>query len=175
MKNRSLRFKLVLLGVGMQVVLVAVLFSLYYRNEKANIEKAYIERARGICLQAESVREGMEDKWRQELFTSDMLKAWMAEGAAGQDKIFASVPVVSAWEAATKKAQEGGYEFRTPKFHPRNPSNQPDAIEAQAIDAMEKQNLSEWHVIDHEKNAVRYFRPVKITESCILSHGEPAS
>jgi len=172
-KYRSLRFKLVLLGIGLQVLLAIALFAFHYQNEKERVRESYIEKARVICNQAESVREGMEEKWRQGLFNSEMLRAW-AESKEF-DKVLASVPVVSAWEAAQKKATEGGYEFRTPKHSARNSLNEPNPIEAQALEAMEKENLSEWHTIDAENNAVRYFRPVRLTESCLLCHGDPAT
>ncbi|MCC6153224.1 MAG: DUF3365 domain-containing protein [Candidatus Hydrogenedentes bacterium] len=174
MADRSLRTKLVLLGVGLQTLLVAVLFYMYYENEHKRIEESYIEKAKVICLQAESVREGMEDKWGHGLFTPEMLRTWAGEGPAGMDKVLASVPVVSAWEAAQKKAEEGGYGFKTPKHSPRNPANEPDKIESLALDEMEKKGLEEWHTIDTEQNAVRYFRPVKLTQECLICHGDPA-
>ncbi|MCC6794402.1 MAG: DUF3365 domain-containing protein [Candidatus Hydrogenedentes bacterium] len=174
MGDRSLRAKLVFLGVGLQVLLVAGLFFGYYKSEKARIEESYVEKAKVICLQAESVREGMEDKWEHGLFTAEMLRSWAGEGPEGMNKILASVPVVSAWEAAQKKAEAGGYGFKTPKHSPRNPVNAPDEIETRALDEMEKNGVEEWHAIDTEQNAVRYFRPVRLTEGCMLCHGDPA-
>ncbi len=173
MGERSLRTKLVILGVGLQVLLVSSLFFAYYKSEKSRIEKSYIEKARVICLQAESVREGMEDKWGHGLFTPEMLRTWAGEGPEGMNKILASVPVVSAWEAAQKKAEAGGYEFKTPKHNPRNVTNEPDEIESKALDAMENSGAEDWYTIDTEQNAVRYFRPVKLTEGCLLCHGDP--
>ena len=175
MASRSLRFKLVMLGVGLQTLLVAILFAMYYRSEEHRVQESYIEKARTVCLQAESTREGMEDKWHRNIFTPEMLRGWASEGTQGMDKVLAGVPVVSAWEAATKKAGEGGYEFKTPKHSPRNPANEPDAIESQALSALEKENLAEWHTIDPHMNAVRYFRPVKLTETCMMCHGDPAT
>jgi len=45
---------------------------------------------------------------------------------------------VSAWQAAMKKSAEGEYTFRTPKFQPHNPANQPDPMEARALEAFQQ-------------------------------------
>ena len=90
------------------------------------------------------------------------------------DRVLAAVPVVTAWQSAQAKAKEGGYEFRVPKVQPRNPKNEPDALEARALKALAAGNLDEYHEIDHERNAVRYFRPIRLTQDCLLCHGSPS-
>jgi len=88
------------------------------------------------------------------------------------------VPVVSAWNAAMRKAKEGGYEFRVPKFQPRNPKNAPDygldyAIESTALNKIKADNLTEYYVIDEKINSIRYFLPVRLSQTCMLCHGDP--
>jgi methyl-accepting chemotaxis protein len=117
----------------------------------------------------------MEDKWQQGVFTVEMMRAWSAEGAAGQTKILGAVPVVSAWQAAMAKSEEGNYTFRTPKHQARNAVNTPDSIEAEALKVLEGEKSDDWYTIDTEKNAVRYFRPIKLSERCMYCHGDPAT
>lgn len=73
------------------------------------------------------------------------------------------------------KAQEGGYKFRVPKFSARNAKNEPDKVEAEVLRLFEKSGVKEHFLIDKEMNAVRYFRPIRLTSECLLCHGDPAT
>ncbi|MFM7272385.1 MAG: methyl-accepting chemotaxis protein, partial [Gammaproteobacteria bacterium] len=91
-------------------------------------------------------------------------------------KLLAAIPVVAAWESAKAKSEEGGFEFRTPREDARNPANEPDRIEAEALRLFESsRDLQEHWVIDEEKNAIRYFRPVRLGDECMACHGEPST
>ncbi|MCC7492698.1 MAG: DUF3365 domain-containing protein [Fimbriimonadaceae bacterium] len=173
LRGRTLAFRIVLAACGMVVLLVGVFFSLYYRQSKDRTVQAYVGKARAINLAVESVRQEMEDKWAKGLFDVKQLRQYAAKGDL--DRVLATVPVVTAWQAAKRQADEGGYTFKTPKFSPRNPANAPDEIETAALKALESGSLAEYHVIDRKLNAVRYFRPVKLTEPCLACHGDPAT
>ena len=131
-------------------------------------------RARSIVLTAESVRQEMARKWDLGLFDAHQLSDWDKQGKL--EKVLGAVPVVTAWNAAMAKAEEGGYEFRVPKVQPRNPENQPDAFELQALEAFEKDaQLHEYYAVDTEHNTLRYLRPIRLTQECLLCHGNPAN
>jgi len=169
----SLRVKIVFLGVFLPTVLVIVLFRMYTVESRTKTREAFVDKARAICLTAESTRQEMEQKWPMGLFSSKQLRTY---GAAGQrDKVLAAVPVVTAWQAAMRKAEEGSYIFKVPKRSPRNPKNEPDAIESRALEAFKTKGLAEYVEIDETLNAVRYFRPVRLTETCLMCHGDPAT
>jgi methyl-accepting chemotaxis protein len=170
----SLRLKIVILGIALATALVGVLFVLYSLDARARTVTAYVEKARAICLTAESVREGMEQKWAQGLFNADDMRAWSQQGPEGMARMLAAVPVVAAWEAAMAQAEAGNYTFKVPKHFPRNPNNEPDSLEARALGKMAAGNLSEYHEIDRDLNAVRYFRPVRLSGTCMMCHGDPA-
>ncbi len=171
MTNLSIRTKILTIGILLPALLVAVLFGLYYNSARSSTVDAFVAKARAICLTAESAREEMENKWAMGIFDHDMLREWAEEGA--KDKVLAAVPVVSAWRAAMMRSQEGEYTFRTPKFQPRNPANQPDELEARALKALAA-GAPEYVEIDRQMNAVRYFRPVVLSETCMNCHGDPA-
>ncbi|MFA6283324.1 MAG: methyl-accepting chemotaxis protein [Desulfurivibrionaceae bacterium] len=171
LKQWSLRGKIVLVGVLLPTVLIVGLFRLYSSESREKTLTAYADKARAICLTAESTRDEMEQKWQMGLFTAERLRELAAAGE--RDKAVAMVPVVSAWNAAMRKAQEGGYTFKVPKHSPRNPKNEPDELEAKALKLMEDQHLDEYYEIDPAINAVRYFRAVRLTETCLLCHGDP--
>ena len=172
-RNVTLRRKIVLLGTGQLLVLAAVLFVLDYRQARQSAHDESLARARSIILTAESVREQMAAKWHLGLFTQPQVTAWAKQGDL--KRVLASVPVVTAWESAMAKAKEGGYEFRTPRIHPRNAKNDPDPIELEALQKLESGQLSEYSVLDRERNAVRYFRPVRLSSECLQCHGDPGT
>ncbi|MCH8967007.1 MAG: DUF3365 domain-containing protein [Planctomycetes bacterium] len=168
-----MRKKIVLIGVVQLTIVAGILFAAYYSEAKEKVQQQYVDKARSIVLTTESTREEMGKKWEAGIFTSEQLGEWAREGDL--EKILATVPVVTAWNAAMAKADEGGYEFRVPKFHPRNPKNEPDALEARALRLFEEDHLDEFYELDESMNAIRYFRPIRLTQECMLCHGDPAT
>jgi len=170
--NWSLRTKIISAGILLPTLLMIVLFFAYASHQEQTSIDAIVEKARSICLSTESTRQGMEDYWADGIFTVEQLHDWAKAGQL--DKVVAAVPVVTAWNSAMRKAQEAGYEFRVPKNQPRNPKNQPDAVEAEVLRILESGNTAEYYMVDESKNAVRYFRPIKLTATCMYCHGDPA-
>lgn len=168
----SLRKKIIAVAALQLVVVGGVLLSLYARDARTKIRQQFVEKARGVVLTTESTRAEMATKWDKGLFNAQQLRTWADAGDI--DKILHAVPVVTAWRAAMARAAEGGYEFRVPKFHPRNPANQPDTIEAAVLDKFNRDGIDEYHLLDPDTNSIRYFRPVHLTEECLLCHGDPA-
>ncbi len=169
----DLRKKIALLGMLQLVVVSGVLFWLYARQANQNARQQYVEKARSVILTVESTREEMGRKWEQDLFTVDQLRTWAQ--ADEHEKILAAIPVVTAWRSAMAKAEEGGYSFRVPKFHPRNPANEPDELEARVLRMFQESGKTEHYEIDESINAIRYFRPVRLTDDCMACHGDPAT
>ena len=54
------------------------------------------------------------------------------------------MPIITAMEVAGKNAKEGQYEFRVPKFQPRNPANEPKGIEIEVLKKLESGELKEF-------------------------------
>ncbi len=171
MKNLSLRFKLMFGGVMMPAIILGVLFSIFYMHEKDGVITSYVERSRLITHSAESARMNAEQQWDEGIFNNEMLREMAEKGE--HDKLLLTVPVVSAWNTAMKKAAENNYTFRTPKFEPRNPDNRPNELEARAIHALKNENLNEYYEINDETNAVHFFLPVRLTDVCMNCHGDP--
>lgn len=169
--------KFLTMGIGTTVLLVGVLLFFYQKSDHTRTVSSIVEKARAICLISESVRQEMEENWRIGVFSTEKIKAYAASGQ--RDKLLAVIPVVSAWKASMRKAKAGGYTFRVPKFSPRNPENEPDygqdrKIEGPAIEKMKAENLDEYYLVDEVTNTVRYFLPVRLSEVCLVCHGDPA-
>lgn len=172
MRSFSLRTKLITGGVLLPGILLAVLFVVFYQHEKNQVLDHVVNKSKILAQTVESTRMEMEDKWSQGLFTVDMLKQWSDAGQL--DKVLAAVPVVSAWNSAMRKAEEGGYVFKVPKFHPRNPKNNPDEQESRALRLMKEKGLKEYYEIDDKTRQVHYYKAVYLTDSCLYCHGDPA-
>ncbi len=169
----DLRKKILVIAALQLLVVVGVLFGFYYVDAKDSVRSQYVEKARSVILTTEATREEMGKKWQLGIFSAEQMSEWAETGA--MDKVLAAVPVVTAWEAAMAKADEGGYEFRVPKFSPRNPKNEPDELESRVLRMFEEEGVEEYSEVDESMNAIRYFRPIKLTQECMLCHGDPAT
>ncbi len=164
MKN-SVRWKLLIPIVGVAVVIFAgVFFLIREKFVESKIGDA-VETARAILLQVEGAREYVADQLRAGVLRMDI---------RDKDKILLTVPVFSAMKVGEEKAKELGVKFRVPKFYPRNPDNEPDAFEARVLRILERGTVPEYWAIDSATHTLRYFRPVKLTEECMMCHGDPA-
>ncbi len=171
LKKLALRGKIVAVGVLLPTILLAILFSMYSREARQKTLTSFTDKARAICLTAEATRQEVEGKWALGVFTQAQLREYADHGE--RDKMLATVPVLTAWRAAMKKASEGGYVFKVPKFSPRDPKNEPDQFESRVLTMMMERNLDEYSEVDQASNAVRYFRAVRLTKTCLLCHGSP--
>jgi methyl-accepting chemotaxis protein len=169
----NLRTKIIIMALAGFVALAVALNILSLRHARQQAVALYEDKAESIILAAESSREEMAKKWEAGLFTKEMLREWADHGDL--DKVVSSVPVVTAWRVTMAKAEEGGYEFRVPKFEPRNPENQPDEIEAEVLRKFERDGVESWSMIDEDLNAIRYFHPIRLSAECLLCHGDPAT
>ncbi len=169
----ELRRKLTILGVGQLALMAGLLSVVEHLRTDTLIREQFVEKGRGILLTTESVREQMAGKWRTGMVTAEQVKDWARAGDL--ERALDAVPAHTAWLSAGAKAAEGGYRFRVPKFEPRNPDSAPDAVETRVLRRFQTEGLSEYYEVDPQLNAVRYFRPVRVTEECLLCHGDPAT
>jgi methyl-accepting chemotaxis protein len=170
--NRSISFKILMIVGVIGVLITLFVFGFYLLDTRGKIIDANVDKARALCLNLENVRAEMEELWVEGTITPETLKKYAAAGE--KEKLYNSIPVVTAWQSAIRGKEEGEYDFRVPSFNPRNPTNKPNAAEAEALNKIQSEKLSEYWFIDGEINAIRYFRPIKINTSCLICHGDPA-
>ncbi|HTZ96958.1 MAG TPA: methyl-accepting chemotaxis protein [Terriglobales bacterium] len=134
---------------------------------------------RRINQQAE---ESFRDKVRQITGMAGATRTWFSGNLATlvpdhNFKHLTQVPVVAAWSVAREYAEGQGMKFHTPSLSPRDPKNQPDAFERQALEAFQSNSsLKEYseRVVEDGKDVMRYAQPVRVSEDCLLCHGNPA-
>lgn len=169
--NYSLKMKTVVIAVAMIVGLLIAVFAVYYLQTRDSMINAFLDKARSINLTVESVRQQMDRNWELGLYSVERVREYAEAGEKA--KVLQSIPVVVAWSSAMLGSQEGGYEFRVPKFQPRNPKNEPDELETRALKVLEEKNLDEYWEIDGVNKTLRFFRPIRLSQSCLICHGDP--
>ena len=174
MRPKAIALKTMLLIMTSAVVIAsfAAIAVFTRQSVRDSAVQAEVKRARGVALQAESVR--------------DYMAAASASGIYDQQKLrtdvkalVRTVPIVSAMDTARQKAKEAGFEFRSPKEFPRNLKNEPDAIELPVLRGLQARAAldatPETYLIDPAKNAIRYFRAIRLTQDCLACHGSPST
>ncbi len=172
-RDWSIGRKIVAAQLLIALGLIVIFFAFYAYKARQQAVASYVDKARTLTLSAESAREDMAAKWAMGLFSVAQLQKWAKKGDSA--KMFAAVPVVTAWRTAMRKAKAGNYTFKVPKFQPRNPHNQPDALEAAALKRMKAEGLKEYSIINDADDTVHYFRAVYLTKTCLYCHGDPAT
>ena len=132
---------------------------------------------RRINQQAE---DAFRDKVRQITGMASATRVWFSSNLStfvpdGNFKQLNQVPVVAAWSVAQQYAQEQGMTFHTPSLHPRDPKNAPDALERHALEAFQSDStLKEYSErgVEDGKDVMRYAQPIRLTEDCLLCHGD---
>ncbi len=172
----SVRTRVLLIAAAIMIAAIATLTMIQAGRTRAAAIDQLVDKARAICLTAESTREIMESKWSKGVFTTDQLRAWAKETApeagkaSGRAKIMETVPIVSAMQAVGAKAAEAGFSFKVPKHKPRNPENTPTKEESEVLAELEKGGSERFLVTS---DSVRYFRPVRLSATCLYCHGDP--
>ena len=168
LRDFSLKFKVLFMTMFGVALIAFVIAAFWIKDIVEMATLGILEKSRGVVLTAEAARDAMADRLAAGVITD---LAQLAE-EGDREKLLKAVPILTAIEVAGKNAEESGYEFRVPKFSPRNPANAPVGVEVEALKKLESGELTEY--VAREKGQIRYFRPIRLTEDCMLCHGEPA-
>ncbi len=130
----------------------------------------------------ERAEEAFRDKVRQITGMATATRTWFSANIETlvpnkNFKHLNQVPVVVAWSVAQQYADQQGMSFKTPSLHPRDPKNQPDEFERRALEAFQTDpSLKEYseRLVEDGKDVMRYAQPVRLTQDCLLCHGDPA-
>ncbi|MBU0926275.1 MAG: methyl-accepting chemotaxis protein [Spirochaetes bacterium] len=167
-RDVSLKIKVLAMTLAGVVVIALIIASMYIRDISKIAEENILEKSRAVVFTVEAAREAMAEKLAQGVITD--LETLASEG--DREKLLAAVPIITAIDVASRNAEAGNYAFRVPKFEPRNPANEPEGVEIEALRQLESGKLDEYVVA--ERHQIRYFRPVRLSSECLLCHGDPA-
>ncbi len=171
-----------------------IIFILQSINTYQQFKKTLIIGAEGILIQGENIRKNFGNLYEKGVFVQYMeilkQKAFQAKAEGNEAKLkevikdfMNIVPVVQSMNALKMGEKEGNYIFRAPKENPRNPINTPDEIEREVLRKYQEGTIKGTYVVEgkyrdpqtgKERKALRIFRPVILTEDCLICHGDPA-
>ncbi|MEO0055584.1 MAG: hypothetical protein RLZZ50_1531, partial [Verrucomicrobiota bacterium] len=131
---------------------------------------------RAAIVEAENVRDTISGLGSRGAFDSDKLLAeYKASGDLRGSTFYHTIPVVAAWEAIQKVADENGWKFRVPKNDARNEKNTPTEEEKKILALLERGDVPEYFEVDRKNNRVLLARPIKLSADCLSCHGDPAN
>ncbi len=162
-KGLGIRGKIIIIATIGPLVLALMLSYLRVKDIRAGAIDAVVEKSRSVVHLAEAVRENMAIK-----LELGVIKPFAEVDPA---HILEAVPIVTAMNTAKVKAAELNYEFRVPKFSPRNPANTPSEFESGVLKDLKEKNLDEKIIVDNLN--VHYFKAIKLTKECLFCHGDP--
>lgn len=126
--------------------------------------------------------DAFRDKLRQITGMASGTRIWFSQNIDTlvpnhEFKHLEQVPVVVAWKVAQQYTQSAGMEFRTPSLVPRDPRNQADDFERRALLAFQRDPETKEYserVTEQGREWMRYAQPVRLTQDCLVCHGDPA-
>jgi len=158
----SIKFKVLLLAIIGPTLLAITIFTYAVESIWTSEEAAVVHSAKGIVSMAESARNEMALKFNGVIRPLEEIP---------HDKLVDAVPIITAIKMARQNAAKLGYRFRVPKFSPRNPENEPNALEKAALEQIHSKGLKE--LIVRQEGAIHYFKPIALTAECMFCHGDP--
>ncbi len=166
-KSTSIKVKILIPVVIGLLVLGGIVTFLFIGDIIVSTKHAIEETSHAIMISAEATREEMSEKIDMGVIRPFDELVEMGD----REKILAAVPIITAMNVAKKNAEEGNYKFRVPKVDPRNPENEPSEFELQVLTELKEKQL-DVKVIE-KKDSIHVFHPVRLSEECMLCHGDP--
>ncbi len=185
LNSLSLSTKIVAISSVSMLIVVAINYVFFMSGYKRDVEAGMVEKAAAFTAVADEAKNHTSAMIASGAVDMHKLAA-EAEGelAAGkridQLKMFKAIPVVAGWTAAREAAKREGIEFKVPSFKARNKSNEPEvgSFRASLLTDLEKQVASggseKIFRVDPATNTMHYFRAIRLEESCMMCHGDPA-
>jgi methyl-accepting chemotaxis protein len=167
-RDLNLKAKVLVVSLGGMLVVTFIIAQFYIRDLTVQAEAAILEKSRAIVATVEAARDAMAE--RISGGTISDLQSLAKKGV--REDLLRAVPIVTAMEIAKRNSGEGQYNFRVPKFQPRNPDNEPKGIEIEALKKLESGSIKDY--VARDRDNVYYFKPIYLTADCMLCHGEPA-
>lgn len=186
-KNLSLLGKIIICLVATMAVGQIMSLTIFVRDfEKNALEEMYYK-AKAIGQMAENARNaaGEASQRYNAIKTEELLKeaGEKLKGlTVGSDSFFSTlrqtayyntaIPVVWAFKAALKGAEESHFKFKPTRFNPRNPGYAPvSEVEKSLLQELQQSSGIEVSRIDEKIDVFRYMRAVQLSKDCLVCHG----
>jgi methyl-accepting chemotaxis protein len=157
----------------------------YHLSKNARVDSLHGQMS-SIISQSEFVASAMDDMHESHVFDmAGLLKTAVAKSkATGQpirdiyrsSDLYKTVPIVAAWNSVRSAAAKNNYSFTVPSapgIPARNPQNTNGAEFAAAFTAF-AHGEPEYFFQDRAHDKLILARPVRLNDSCLGCHGDPA-
>ncbi len=184
-KSFGLSTKIISLTVTVIAVVVAANYVVFARGMNKSARDALMEKAAAFTAVADesknhASRLQMSGSIDTEALLAEALEAAKAGKSYADSRFYQTIPVVVGWTAAQKAAAREGLDFKVPAFEARNPKNTPEtgSFREGLLRDLNKQVRSGGEPslgrIDSKTNTLHYMRAIKLDETCMSCHGDPA-
>lgn len=174
-------------------IMVATATTLVWRSVRAfriEAEMLLSEKAAAFTAVADATKNHVarlhaNGVFRTEQLTDEARQAVATNGGYRTTRLFEAIPVVSGWASARAAAKVEGLDFRIVAFNARNSEHDPrsdvEAGEFRAallteltaqVDSGGKEATTR---IDPSTNRMHYLRAIRLDQSCMQCHGDPAT
>ncbi|HTI99207.1 MAG TPA: methyl-accepting chemotaxis protein [Dongiaceae bacterium] len=170
-------------AVAVIITFIGACGTVYWLSEKNRVDALH-DQMSVVLKQAETVAERMDNMYGHKAFDVTGLMAAAKQESGGKplretyrtSAFYSAIPIVASWQAAEKSAKDQGFEFFTPStpgIAARNSKNDNGAEFSAAFQAFAA-GKEEYFIQDHKNHELLLARPVRLTDSCLSCHGDPA-
>ncbi len=181
----SLSTKVIAVGAVVLLAVVAVNYTVFLSKYRKSAEASMMEKASAFTAVAEETKNHASRLMAAEAVDKQTLVAealaQMSKGKSYKDtRFFQTIPVVVGWTTAQDAAEKENLEFKIAAFEARNKANEPTpgSFREKLLRDLESQVKSGGQTslgrIDPATNTLHYMRAIKLDDSCMMCHGDPA-
>ncbi len=178
--------KIMIVVLSLVTVVVAGNYVVFMRGYSKDARVALLDKAAAFTAVADEAKNHVSRLQLADSFDMDELIVKAKEQLdAGQSyeetEFYQTIPVVAGWIVAAEAAEREGIDFHVTAFDARNPENEPEpgSFEEQLLRDLEAQEAAGGDPflgrINEETNSLLYLRLIKLDDSCMMCHGDPAT
>lgn len=184
-QRMSLSTRLIAIFIITLTLLLVINYIIIAQSFKSSMVDVLLEKASTVATAAEAGQQKMSEMHRAELFDSqdasiDAQAVRKAGGSYQDTKLFKSVPVVHGMQLAKQIADQENVDLSIIAPHARNKQNQiiPGSFTETLMTDLKDQVLANGEPSIHRyapDGILHYARAIKLQESCLACHGDPAT
>ncbi|MDX9911193.1 MAG: methyl-accepting chemotaxis protein [Phycisphaerales bacterium] len=184
-KGMGLSVKIIATSVAILVGVVAINYMVFMRGYSRDTQAGLVEVAQGFTAVADEsknyassmIANGQVDL---DALVDEALEHVEKGGDYKDTRFFHAIPVIVGWNTAKAAAERENLEFGVYAFEARNKANEPasGSFEHKLLTDLTQQvktgagdTISR---VNPETNKLHYMRAIRLDESCMMCHGDPA-
>ncbi len=185
LNSMSIPSKIVGAVAGLVVVVLGSNFLVVAKAYTRNAEEALSAKAAAFTAVADEAKDHASKMHLNGMIETESLKKELLEQVAqgkpyDKTRFYETIPVVVGWTAAGDAAKRENVDFHVIAFDARNPENEPE--KGSFREGMLRDLTSQYKAsgteslsrIDRTTNTLHYMRAIRLDESCMMCHGDPA-